>query len=376
MIHHAEQGKDAIGLSSAYTMDCPLVFRAGALGVTLFFVLSGFLITYLLLTELQTTSTVRIRNFYMRRILRIWPLYYFIVLLAWVLVPRLRIFDFPMFRSPFGPEYLSRISFFLLLCPQLALPRLVTPTLAGPLWSVGVEEQFYAFWPWLVRAFKGRILLPCLAVIALCVLAGLEVKYAQRRWKDPAVADTLTYLRNVIYWSRFSCMAIGGIGAWLCINYRDRIQFFFRRDVQALLLAVLGIGLVKGIAPRGFDHEAYSVVFALLIMNIALNPRSLLRLENRVCSFMGEISYGLYVYHWFVVVLVMNALQGMGGIENGFLRNVFVYAGVFGGTIAVATLSYRFLERPFLKMKDSFAVILSGSAAKPRPDVVPPNPIR
>jgi peptidoglycan/LPS O-acetylase OafA/YrhL len=370
LIHHTEQGKSTVGLDNWFSPGHPFVHH-GDLGVTLFFVLSGFLISYLLLTELGATGTVNVRHFYIRRILRIWPLYYFIVLLAWVLLPGFALFDFPMFRSPFGPEYLPRIAFFLLLCPQLAFPRFVTPTPAGPLWSVGVEEQFYAFWPWLVRWCKGRILWPCLSVIALMIAARVAARYSWRLWRDTPWAEWAIYLRNVLDWSRFGCMAIGGIAAWLSLRARDRLGWLFRRDVQSGVIALTLYCLIQGVSNRFLEHELYSVLFGVLILNIALNPRSLIRLENRLLNFLGEISYGLYVYHWFMIVLVLNLLKRMGGIESSILRNFFIYGGVAGLTIAVASLSHRLLERRFLKMKNSFAVILSGSAAKPAPNRCP-----
>jgi peptidoglycan/LPS O-acetylase OafA/YrhL len=364
MIHHIEQAKATAGLSHGYSPDRPVIFRAGELGVTLFFVLSGFLISYLLLTEIRMTGSVQIQNFYIRRILRIWPLYFFIVGLAWVVTPLIPLFHFPMFQSPFGPGYLSRIAFFLLLCPQLAFPRLVTPTLAGPLWSVGVEEHFYAFWPWLVRGFRGKLLLPCLGILLGLIVARAEVRHLLHVWKDPTRQEWLTWLGNVLYWSRFGCMAIGGIGAWLCLAFRDRISPLFRRDMQAVVLGGLLILLYRGQTVRFADQEFYAVLFVILIMNIATNPKTLVRLEGPLFRFLGEISYGLYVYHWFMAVLVLNLLGKIGGIEQPILRNAFIYGGVVGLTVAVAWLSYRFLERPFLRRKDSFAVILSGTSAR------------
>jgi len=371
MVHHIEQGKEVVGLDSLYTEAHPFIMKAGGLGVTLFFVLSGFLISYLLLTEIRATGSVSIPSFYMRRILRIWPLYFLVVALAWLIVPRIPLFKFPIFDDPFGPGHFARIAFFLFLCPQFAPPGYVPSTLAGPLWSVGVEEHFYAFWPLLVRVFRGRILWPCLTVILLFGLLRMEVRYFQRVWKDGAPAEVLTYLQNVLYHSRFGCMAIGGIGAWLCLNARHRIQVLFRREVQLIALLGLIACLARGLTFRLIDHEFYSLFFVVLIMNIAINPNSLLRLEYPVFRFMGEISFGLYVYHWFLIVVVLNLIARMGGIPNLFLRNLVVYGAVFGLTTTVAALSYRWFERPFLRRKEKFSVILSGDAARPAPDRCP-----
>jgi len=119
--------------------------ETGKIAVICFFVLSGFLITYLLLAEERHTGSISTRDFYARRILRIWPLYYVLVLAAFFVFPRI-----PVFAGALKfPEESRARSFFLYMSifPNLAAPF---PYL-GHLWSIGVEEQFYIAWPLLLK---------------------------------------------------------------------------------------------------------------------------------------------------------------------------------------------------------------------------------
>jgi len=115
----------------------------GAFGVSIFFVLSGFLITYLLLEE-QQEAPIRIRHFYLRRILRIWPIYYLLVVLGFFVIPHLDFFQVPTYSSDMG-DSLHRLLLFVGLAANVAFVYLPTVPFANVLWSVAVEEQFYLF---------------------------------------------------------------------------------------------------------------------------------------------------------------------------------------------------------------------------------------
>ncbi|MBK8094069.1 MAG: acyltransferase [Verrucomicrobiaceae bacterium] len=121
----------------------------------MFFVLSGFLITYLLLEEETKTGTISVRHFYVRRILRTWPLYFLVVALA--------LFVWPVFFPIIAGEHTSAIRHSIagLACYALLLPNLAAIFLhplpfAGQTWSIGVEEQFYLVWPVLMKVFQTQ----------------------------------------------------------------------------------------------------------------------------------------------------------------------------------------------------------------------------
>ncbi|HZG00492.1 MAG TPA: acyltransferase, partial [Chitinophagales bacterium] len=147
-VTHIEQIKTTNGLPNA--SDLPFfVHTGGHIGVVLFFVLSGFLITLLLLRELESTGRISYKDFYARRILRIWPLYYFILIATAVL-------------WSYQPSWLTALLCFTIL-PNVAHVADIGWVPSPPVWSIGVEEQFYLVWPLVVFLFR-KSLLPLLMV--------------------------------------------------------------------------------------------------------------------------------------------------------------------------------------------------------------------
>ena len=118
IIHHLEQLLSAFGLKNYW--DNPVIESIGGLGVELFFVLSGFLISYLLFTEEQRTSTISIKNFYIRRVLRIWPLYYLIGFLAFFLLPNISMFDIPVWGDQLSANYDLSLLLYILFLPTVS----------------------------------------------------------------------------------------------------------------------------------------------------------------------------------------------------------------------------------------------------------------
>ncbi len=141
IIHHIEQFKNILGLENNY--DNPFVLVVGKLGVILFFVLSGFLITYLLLVEEDITKTISIKNFYIRRVLRIWPLYYFLILLSFFVFPNIPFLNVGPISLALYNNFSLKIILFILFLPNLALIGFSAVPFVSQSWSVGVEEQFY-----------------------------------------------------------------------------------------------------------------------------------------------------------------------------------------------------------------------------------------
>src|SRR2546430_13098117 len=166
---HVELIKDYHGYPNLYATNLA-VYESGRMGVTLFFVLSGFLISYLLLTEKKVAGTVAVRKFYLRRILRIWPLYYLLVFLPFMILPRIGFFAVPKYSALLPVNFRYTLPLYILLLPQVALSIFDPVPFAEPLWSIGVEEQFYLLWPLLlkhVRKFlRFSILLILLAIVA------------------------------------------------------------------------------------------------------------------------------------------------------------------------------------------------------------------
>ena len=110
-------------------------------------------------------------------------------------------------------------------------------------------------------------------------------------------------------------------------------------------------------------YMAYSVLFLIIIVNVSCNPNCILKLENKVFVVLGNISYGIYMYHMIVIAFVIGTLKMINfTVDNSFTSQILVYSSTILGTILVAWLSYTYLESFFLKLKRKFTVIKSGFA--------------
>lgn len=298
-------------------------FLSGSNGVTFFFILSGFLITSLLLREQQTTGTIRLTAFYRRRAARILPLYAAVAIVGFVVL-----------RGEARPDGAA--------FPYIAVLLPTIPFLYGwlgalsHLWSIGVEEVFYAVVPLFVKRIG-------IVKIALIVIIGKFIM----EWVAAAGGDQEA-LRALGY-MRFECMAMGALSAWL-VARRPQTFRAIRRPIVATL-AWLIVVLIIAFPPIS-THFGYgyvvSFVFAVILINVIHRPTRLL--ENRVASTLGKLSYGLYMWHTLIIYGLMSVFR-----PTTFWHELALYGLTFVLTVIVAALSYRFLEQPFLRLKDRYA---------------------
>jgi peptidoglycan/LPS O-acetylase OafA/YrhL len=343
-------------------------FFRGAFAVSFFFTLSGFLITYLLLDEERRTGEIHVRSFYLRRVCRIWPLYFAVVFFGLffynVLLPRLGI--------PYRVEYrlTTALLLYSLLLPNLMNSLYTVGGVLNPSWSIGVEEQFYLLWAPAVKRVRGR--LPLLSGVILAVsltffcLAHWNV-FGPHEWK------------NFVSQLKFHFMAAGALCAWCLHRHREaflRLPVFAHRLVQIVLFALLlDFYLWNGIPWGWLGEEVLQIVlYSWLIVNVAANPRNVLPIGNRVFEYLGTISYGIYMLHMLAVYATAELFKRSSWWRGGSLTLYCVayYGMVFGLTLLLAHLSYRFWERPFLRLKDRrFSLLPSGP---PVPPTAAPTP--
>ncbi len=321
---------------------------AGA-AVTMFFVLSGFLITYLLLKEKDKYGDVAVAQFYGRRILRIWPVYYLAVLLAY------------LFFRHLSTEQLSApdqsglaYALYVFLMPNVAYAFELGIRSIKPLWSVGVEEQFYLVWPWLVK--KSRHLLPTLAMIVLAVVA-LKILL---RFGENGPFYRLIRLTSI------DGMAIGGIGGWMVYHQHPWLRYIYSRLAQVLAWCFLAASILyRPLQITSLlDSELHALVYGILILNVSSNPATLIRLENRPINFLGRISYGLYVYHMPLLCLLGQFLGPLVvPLQPAWARLALVIVVVYASAVVVAWLSYQLMESRFLTYKQKLAKVASTDQA-------------
>jgi len=357
---HIELMKDYHGYPNLYASNLA-VYESGRLGVTLFFVLSGFLISYLLLTEMKVSGSISIKKFYGRRILRIWPLYYLLVLITFLVLPRIGFFAVPKYSEALPTYFRYTFPLYSLLLPQLALSIFDPVPFAEPLWSIGVEEQFYLLWPLLMKYVRKFLVLSIGIILGAFALKQIVFLLAEADRASPNL-KYWNYLLNYLYFTRIECMAVGGLGAWLVFARLKRVLNFIFHPLFQLLLFALTIYLL--VTERGkpvYNYLVYAVCFALIIINVAANPRSLIRLENRMFIFLGNISFSIYMFHEIVIKTILQSLVRIWGVTfNDATSNVALYALSVAGTLGISAIAYYGFEKRFLRLKSSFAVIESG----------------
>ncbi len=309
-------------------------------GVTLFFVLSGYLITYLLLSEKSKFGKVDMFKFYKRRILRIWPIYYLLLLVTAILLISGLVQGSD---NKVGQNFIL----YVFLLANLANGDVLT---LGPLWSIGVEEQFYLFWPVLLNK-SINIFRSLLAIIFIY----LAIKIGFRFFENGRVY-------SLICLTTFDSMAIGGIMANFVFQKNAVLNFFYKPFLQVVVWVFLIVSVFyKPVHIFSlFDSEMHAVCYSIIIVNVSTNPLSLVNLQNRVMDFLGRISYGLYIYHMLVIWALSFFLKDkILAIHSNLFRLISIYAMVYGLTIIVAYLSFHYFESYFLRLKEKFAKIHS-----------------
>ncbi len=336
-----------------------LVFELGSLGVIFFFVLSGFLITYLLMQEKAVKQTVAVKKFYIRRILRIWPMYYLVVLLGFLVLPNIHFIDNPYLNKFLDPNFAPNFALYLLFLPNLAFATFAAVPHIGQTWSIGVEEQFYLLWPLIVKHSKN-VLKALLMVIGILIVLKVIVLVLCKQMPDSSV---LKVVKPFLAMTKMESMAIGGIGAYYLFNGNEKIKWLMNNGLMISAVIVI-VGLVYFTPPIVQDaiYLVYSVLFLVIILNVSSNPKSVFKLENRMFKMLGNISYGIYMYHLIVIAFVFAVLKYFGmEINDSFVSQLMVYSLTILITIFVSILSYSYFEKRFLNLKHKFTIIKSGS---------------
>jgi peptidoglycan/LPS O-acetylase OafA/YrhL len=350
LIFHVELKKQLLGFKFHF-MD--QLINLGDVSVTLFFVLSGFLITYLLLAERKQTDTIAIKKFYTRRILRIWPLYYLILILGFFVLPNIAIFQIPT-SGLVNTGDTIQLSLFFLLFANIGFIVYGNVAYIDQTWSVAVEEQFYLVWPFIIKIFK-RILPALLFIIILFGL--LRIFFTHLFYK----AEIYHYFYWFFKYTRIDTMAIGGLFAYMLFNnYRRTLVLIYNIYVQIITVILLLILLFSGYPLPYIHQQVYALLFGIVIINAAANGRSLLSGKVKALDYFGKISYGIYMYHNIMVVLSLKLCAWYFNPSSTlFLITSYLVAIVL--TLLISHLSYRYFERFFLSLKKKFTVVSSSS---------------
>lgn len=304
----------------------------GQTGVSLFFLLSGFLITRILLSTKNEPNYFK--NFYVKRILRIAPLYYFFLLIYYYIMPLIYGGEIAALKDQLiYYTYLQNI--FITFSSGIKGP--------GHFWSLGVEEHFYLFWPLLVYLVNNKKLilwligLICLSIVSRIILISMnyEVFYF-----------TLTRLDDISF---------GAMLAVISIQYPDLIKYFKGKRIIAFSTLFFLIVLLLWYFASGkadFTMQILKFVIIGIIYFIFLgyavfnNNRFIRIFTTKPLIYLGKISYGLYVYHGLCHSLMLRFLP----LENIYAQ----FIAFFVISILISILSFELFEKHFLKLKRYF----------------------
>ncbi len=321
-------------------------FVTGDLGVSTFFILSGFLITILLLTEQNRLGDVKLKAFYIRRILRIWPLYAFIVFLGFVVVPHTVLHT--VFGVPFTLYGTGSLWRFLTFTFNFAHKyHFVQYSLVlGVLWSISVEEQFYAFWP-VVLKYVQRNKIPY--ILGGLIFASTVFRYMHAFDFDRATVEYNTF-------SVMSDIAIGSSCAFFYSHKKSLIESLSTSKTQAIGFVSFGIIFFDVLFRQTLlDTKLYVALeplffsFAVVgLLTLLLNERVPAWTKNKVLVYLGKVSYGLYMYHIVALILVLLLAPVL------YLSSFATAVLSFVVTIVLATLSFEYFEKPILSLKKRF----------------------
>jgi peptidoglycan/LPS O-acetylase OafA/YrhL len=321
----------------------------GGFGVVLFFVLSGFLITTILLDQRSNVNNEKptiVRNFFVRRALRIFPIYYLLLMFLYAINYQ---------------ELAGNMVYHLTYTTNILCFYTNRWNTFSHAWTLGVEEQFYLLWPWVIIFVLEKYLRH---VFWLSILIGITSTWYCMQLKG--------HMAPLLVFNCFDAFGIGGLFAYTMKDERSCKIFQFR--LQWFALAALCIYVYWKVSAFFFitTYEAVfsKTVYAILslwLINAVINakPSAFRRyfLENSFLTFIGKISYGIYLYHYVYNVLVYNQLnnylyritRGHAAL-NSLVRDLhFFYWLHVALIIAISACSYYAIERPFLKLKKYFS---------------------
>jgi peptidoglycan/LPS O-acetylase OafA/YrhL len=327
-------------------------FAFGWLGVDLFFVLSGFLISNILITTLDQKHSLR--NFYIKRILRIFPLYYSVLIFVLIILP-----GFFSFKDEL--QFYLNNQWWFWCCLQNWLFVLKIPEQTNILlhfWSLAVEEQFYLIWPitmLIIRKPKPLLLLLAILLAAILILR---------------IAIWHLHVEHLSYFSLYTFTRIDGIciGCMLAL-IMELDKDFLRRNLTAIVGVLTALNFSFFFLNRAnaftfpfFAFVGYTTIallFALLVYEIVLEQNKIINsiFSNKLLIFFGRLSFGFYIFHWPIYVALNPNLVSFFTFKiniTPFTSQLLSSLICTSAGLCISVISYYYFEMYFLKLKARF----------------------
>ena len=322
----------------------PLLTELGSIAVICFFVLSGFLITSVLLKNFESKKKSVI-SFYRRRILRIWPLYFTVLFCGLIVWPNSSELFIVNSQQISLHHYWNEIIIpYLFIAPNVSIGLMngSFPPNIGHLWSIGVEEQFYIFWPFIIAFSPKKPKLLFIFVLFMILFKIIVLKTIPNSWAITLIATL-----------KFESMAFGGILAYYVINHREKVKSLFNHrfvPVVSIILLIASLYLV----PKSLQDGLFlfqSLCFTSIIAFYIFPARKTTTTFENALIWLGKRSYGIYMWHLVTITFTINFLNNYCAHINKFSLGLLSYCIPIILTFILSSLSYNYLELPFLKKK-------------------------
>jgi peptidoglycan/LPS O-acetylase OafA/YrhL len=315
------------------------ISRNGFIGVNFFFVLSGFLITYLIIKEIDKHNEFNFRNFIVRRILRIWPVYFILVAISYIHKGNSDGIEYYL-------SFLSNIEVIYRNTEQTGIQF--------PLWSVSIEEQYYLVIPAIIFFFKIRTKQGFLWLYSILILIS-------------SIYQGINYSNvNKLHYATLSCitdLSIGGIYAVMAFH-SHRFVNSFKELSKSLILFIYTLGSTYIIVRvylhhiavfKTSDHFIMALFFGFTLMEQTYSKNSFFKFKQfKILSKLGTYTYGLYLYHMVVFIFIHNVWSHFKLIDNIFIDTFLKLVVSSLLSILVCYISYKYIETPFLNFKKRF----------------------
>lgn len=349
VIGHVELMKKVFNFKNVYDGGGPFFLYLGNLSVTFFFALSGFLITFLLLKERDKFGDIRIKFFYLRRVLKIWPVYYILFILGFIILPIISFENIIMAKPVLEENFWNGFIYNIILFPNFTH---YNNPIAFQSWSIGVEEQFYIFWPLLIgriRSLKWLLITMLIIVFGIYFLRSLD-------YLNTLTAINIPFFKTINLFfgrSRFDNMALGGI---LAIVYYIKPNYVYSQTIKIFILLGVGFILLKPFSIGfGLDNPLACMLFCFVIYWV-INIKKHTFLENTIIKFLGRISYGIYMYHILGIIISINLCVLINPVFKAetLIENIILYILVIAITVLISFTSYKLMEVKILKLKTKY----------------------
>jgi peptidoglycan/LPS O-acetylase OafA/YrhL len=360
----------SFGFKQGYSPSGPFLERCfsdtGRMGVNLFFILSGFLISYLLLVEKDSTGTISYRSFYIRRILRIWPLYLGYGLVLTFFSPYI-IEKLGWWNDTDFPKMMLNLLFLLIFSVNFQIAFVGTNRGMFEIsWSVCIEEQFYLVWPVLLNKFRKRLKLLLVLMFSISILSRVFFVFVLPMLYPAWPREKPFLMNHVLIFDNLDLFGGGLLAATLYFNrarYRGFFSKLFQPWMQVLVIVTALLYALSIIKPDNTwfllfaDHYVCDLLFGYVLL-AAIVENSVLRLEKPLLKTLGKISFGIYLFHTAVCQLVLVFFTKVIGHPGlAVVYDLLYPLACVAATGVVAYLSYNYYEMWFLKKKKKFELV-------------------